>query len=833
MADFRGGNLSQPGASPFPSVAQPVPLPDLSRLGGVIAKDLDERKKAAAANEKAGIFAEVAVQQTEAISDFLNDQGEPLNAEEQTQVDLFNQADNSGRQEALKNPTVRLALDKVQRIGQARRQTRSQEDLERLYLRAADINKRIINDYPQYADVVLTASQAALGFDPLEKAIGLEQAEAIKQLDLERAERKTVIDKAVSSGVVNFRPDGSFNEEDALRKGQALLQQEALLKRSKDAADLLAASKPSEAELQRAKFSGFMKSVNPVIRADIATFGANLLEQSPNLANDPGSAAKIQELWATKRTTFLANQELIIAQIDDPKVQADARTAIEAQLKPYDDLFTGTFSEVQRKKRQLDLLNTDAEIDLNKSAPLVARANRLSGPLAEAVINKFSQSNPEFAAQFAQQSVDFLSGNPEALTPEAEVETFINFAEGRVPLSGLTDKQARATIKNATVSLNAMARNPDNLGPNGLSTYATMASQLTAVADARALPADQLRQAVDTVSSPAKMRMFNLWASSTDTDPESVRELANGIERVNQKNINAQVTGLRSATNDGSSPQFESRFGFTFEGSTRDVAFNASTGRIEFVTTGSPVLPKEQRNILRSINNSLDAISQVSGFTDRQGFSDLQVRQLIADTSGIQTKGTRIALPEATPEAQSAPVQAQPAPRTQQELVDEFIRLGQQGNRQAIEALMNRASGNLALSASPVSFSDAELKGKIDATASSVGVDAALFSRLVKQESGGNPSATSSAGALGLTQLLPSTAASLGVDPNDPDENLFGGALYLRQQIDRFGDTRKALAAYNWGPGNVAKAIRKYGEEWDQHLPKETEDYINRIAPDV
>ena len=146
---------------------------------------------------------------------------------------------------------------------------------------------------------------------------------------------------------------------------------------------------------------------------------------------------------------------------------------------------------------------------------------------------------------------------------------------------------------------------------------------------------------------------------------------------------------------------------------------------------------------------------------------------------------------------------------------------------------MNRASGDLALSAIPVSFSDDELRGKIDATASSVGVDADLLARLVKQESNGNPSAKSSAGALGLTQLLPATAESLGVDPNNPDENLFGGALYLRQQLDRFNDTRKALAAYNWGPGNVARAIRKYGDAWDQHLPKETEDYINRIAPDV
>lgn len=85
------------------------------------------------------------------------------------------------------------------------------------------------------------------------------------------------------------------------------------------------------------------------------------------------------------------------------------------------------------------------------------------------------------------------------------------------------------------------------------------------------------------------------------------------------------------------------------------------------------------------------------------------------------------------------------------------------------------------------------------------GVPEDLFLRLVQQESGWNPVAESDKGALGLAQLMPATAAKLGVDPRDPAQNLEGGARYLRMQYDRFRSWRLALAAYNAGPDAVAE----------------------------
>ncbi|MFC5849447.1 lytic transglycosylase domain-containing protein [Deinococcus petrolearius] len=102
------------------------------------------------------------------------------------------------------------------------------------------------------------------------------------------------------------------------------------------------------------------------------------------------------------------------------------------------------------------------------------------------------------------------------------------------------------------------------------------------------------------------------------------------------------------------------------------------------------------------------------------------------------------------------------------------------------------------------------------------GLPPKIMSALVWQESRANPYAVSSAGAIGLAQLMPATARALEVNPHDPWENVLGGAKYLRQQWDRFGSWPLALAAYNAGPGNVLT----YGG-----IPpfKETVDYVEKV----
>ena len=126
-----------------------------------------------------------------------------------------------------------------------------------------------------------------------------------------------------------------------------------------------------------------------------------------------------------------------------------------------------------------------------------------------------------------------------------------------------------------------------------------------------------------------------------------------------------------------------------------------------------------------------------------------------------------------------------------------------------------------------------DIQNLIVSTASAYGVDPRLALEVAMQESNLDQSAVSSAGAIGIFQLMPATAAELGVDPTDPTQNIQGGVHYLAQLLGEFGDVSQALGAYNWGPGNVQNAVAQYGAGWIYHAPAETQDYVLTIMGNV
>lgn len=114
------------------------------------------------------------------------------------------------------------------------------------------------------------------------------------------------------------------------------------------------------------------------------------------------------------------------------------------------------------------------------------------------------------------------------------------------------------------------------------------------------------------------------------------------------------------------------------------------------------------------------------------------------------------------------------------------------------------------------------LRELIQKIARSLDMDPRVIEAVARAESGGNQTAVSPVGAIGIMQLMPRTAKGLGVNPYDPEQNILGGAMYLKTQMNRFDSLPLALAAYNAGPG----AVQKY-----EGIPpyKETINYVSNV----
>lgn len=134
------------------------------------------------------------------------------------------------------------------------------------------------------------------------------------------------------------------------------------------------------------------------------------------------------------------------------------------------------------------------------------------------------------------------------------------------------------------------------------------------------------------------------------------------------------------------------------------------------------------------------------------------------------------------------------------------------------------ATGKRKVNAQVLPAGSKDIESMILQSAKKYGVDPRLVSAVAETESNYRPDAVSSAGAVGVMQLMPETASSLGVQNiYDPSQNIDGGVKYLKEMLSDFnGDVRKAVAAYNAGP----QAVKEYNG-----VPPyaETQNYVNKV----
>lgn len=106
------------------------------------------------------------------------------------------------------------------------------------------------------------------------------------------------------------------------------------------------------------------------------------------------------------------------------------------------------------------------------------------------------------------------------------------------------------------------------------------------------------------------------------------------------------------------------------------------------------------------------------------------------------------------------------------------------------------------------------------------GISPDIFVRQINQESGFQPYVVSYAGAIGIAQFMPATAAALGINPYNPAQSLWGAAHLMASYVRQYGNYSEALAAYNAGPGAVQNAVYGCGGYWQECVPAETRNYI-------
>ncbi len=200
--------------------------------------------------------------------------------------------------------------------------------------------------------------------------------------------------------------------------------------------------------------------------------------------------------------------------------------------------------------------------------------------------------------------------------------------------------------------------------------------------------------------------------------------------------------------------------------------------------------------------SALSGLNSTSGLNSLNGLSALNGLNSSSSTSGLDGLNNLGALSE----------------------LQSLGNLNLSGNNYLGPLTYNNGSSNA--SNSNFSSGNSAIDQAVNNASQKYGVDKNLIMSVMEQESDFNPDATSSAGAMGLMQLMPGTASELGVtNPYDINQNIDGGTKYLKSLLDTFGSNKLAIAAYNAGPG----AVQNSGGDMEK-LPSETRDYVSKVS---
>lgn len=765
-------------------------------------------------------------------------------------ADIREQVENQGAAALDTDPIVRAHSAQVGKLAQANNQGRMSR--EEFMTRASVLTQQSVQDNPSHATALRKVSQALLGFEPSSQLVALRSNEIAFEEQLGRQAFETNINAAVGKGVAIWRDDGSINAEATALVGQELLRDKATLDQigtdlaqDKARADLTTAE--TEGQLKRRQFTGirqaFLPTSNNMINSGLSSI-LQVVNNAPDGLDEEGETAFLQEKTGLLRAAFFNHFDQTISESTsnlDPEAINNAREFYENRFDTIDSIFVGPFSKLEVAKRQLETMNIGLEMDLIEAAPELARmraagGGRIPDSWAQNIIARL----PELNKRAAQGLQAFFGG---ARVPDAAeaTRTFNDYLEELKPIGSLTAPEKDLVVRGSLAAVQEIATNPALATQTEVNSWGMQIVQLSALA----LEGDsaEARAAAVHLSTPEQLAMLTKLSETDPARAESIGQAFRDIALVGAQETMRELKPVVKSGTTALPGGSQSRFTVQHQ-----AFYNPATGTVEIETTeqvddlttalSSPQFraaskqPAELVSQVNEINQQLNAVASLRGAGESQlsDLSDAQVRQLVADTGGIIPKpgSTPVDVPEGV-FALSTAQQEQFAPDTDfddtvegtQKFLSNNIDILNEATRRGLMS-GEEATGLVERKAIP--DEDGTINRLLEESSATHQVDEALVKAVALVESDTGRQPVSPAGARGVMQLMPATAASLGVqDIDNPVENIDAGVRYLKQMLDRFGgDVRLALAAYNSGPTRVAKLGR---------VPriKETQDYVKAV----
>lgn len=665
-------------------------------------------------------------------------------------------------------------------------------------------------------------------FRELDQARQFNDVQAASERDTFALETKA----AAQAGLLN--PDTP--PEEGARLGRELLKLEAEQKAAKEAFEASRASTQfNQEQRDRARRESSQTGLNSVRQETGLRAGGivnNLTAMWSRFGEDPTKLKMLEEAGGRTMAAIEQYRTQMHVKLSSMGATPEEISTMDRELDNYKktitDLATGPFSQAQMTSRALTAMTNRTKMSVQEVMPVYAQMSQVFG--REAVHAMFQGEvpwTPEVTGKIKKEIEAIQRGDD--IQDTVHLNNIARVLRGELNIRDMTEAQAQAAVPgiwNTTHGIrNVIAANPGQATTQNLSTFLNGYDQM-ANATVEIQPGSRALKPVMASSAIISDTRSQVALEAALKNPTTAIQ-ARGSMLAGRGAAMQNLNVLRALP---AAPNFNIQFDTRAQKYVLNETQQASPGRDAF---GRPVRPSDGRltdfyrsqgGINPALNNAnrADQQKRVAMMNNNLRFltETAKYDEDLPKNTPARSLREHYALGRALTDANGKPVPTSDQLFNQN--ITEYNRQVQEfGDAATIVSAVNPERGEDGRYPS----GRQHYMGAVNQAATQNGIRPELLAGLIDHETGGtwNPQSRSPKGAYGLGQIMEDTARGLGIDRNDPVQNIDGAARYLRQMLDMFeGDEEKALAAYNAGPGNV----RKHGG-----IPpfRETQNYV----PDV